>query len=404
MDTWPQMTLAGGPVQMTDRTLRDQSRPMLYHYDPAFIEFFSHTTELLQKVFRTRYDVVILQAEAILGLEGAAACLISPGDKVLNLVSGVFGKWFELFIEKHGGETIELAVPYNDSIDPEDVRRKLEAEPSIKFLSVVHSETPSATINPMREIGAIAREHGVLTIVDTVSGARRRTDEPRGLGNGRCHRRPPKMPRRPSGTFAPVREPRGLGGDGEQKHAASRKLPSRSSTGRRRGSRTTASPIRPPLARSTGSSRYSPKALEEGVEDVARRHQTIAKACRRGVEAMGLELWAAREAIASPAVTGVVMPKGIDDEELRGHLRSRYRGHDLWRLWRLGRQALSPGPHGDGSPSDVSGRPARHARAHSRRPWTPVRARRGSRSRARSAIGLGQGFMNLSPDWRGKTW
>ena len=38
MTAWPQMTLAGGPVQVTDRTLREQSRPVLYHYDPAFIE------------------------------------------------------------------------------------------------------------------------------------------------------------------------------------------------------------------------------------------------------------------------------------------------------------------------------------------------------------------------------
>jgi pyridoxamine--pyruvate transaminase len=170
MDIWPQMTLAGGPVQMTERTLRDQSRPVLDHYDPAFIEFFIHTTELLQKVFHTHYDVIILQTKAILGLETAAAGLISPGNQVFDLVSGVFVKWFELFIYKHGGETIELAVSYNDSIDPEDVRRKLKGEPGIKFLSVVHSETPSVTINPMREIRAIAREHGVLTIVDTVSG------------------------------------------------------------------------------------------------------------------------------------------------------------------------------------------------------------------------------------------
>ena len=111
MTAWPQMTLAGGPVQVTDRTLREQSRPVLYHYDPAFIELFAHTCDLLQKVYRTRYDVVIMQGEAILALEAAAACLLSPGDKVLNLVSGVFGKWFELFIDNYGGETIELAVP-----------------------------------------------------------------------------------------------------------------------------------------------------------------------------------------------------------------------------------------------------------------------------------------------------
>ena len=170
MKAWPQMTLAGGPVQVTERTIRAQSRPVLYHYDPAFIEIFSHTCDLLKKVYRTEYDVVIMQGEAILGLEAAAACLLSPGDKVLNLVSGVFGKWFELFIEKYGGETVELAVPYNEAIDPDDVRKKLEQNPGIKFLSVVHSETPSATVNPVEAIGAVAKEFGVLTMVDTVSG------------------------------------------------------------------------------------------------------------------------------------------------------------------------------------------------------------------------------------------
>src|SRR5687767_10126112 len=115
---WPRLNLAAGPVEVPQRTLRDQARPVLYHYDPAFKELFARTTGLAQQVFRTEYDVVIMQGEAILGLEAAAASLISPGDKVLNLVSGVFGKWFEDFISRHGGVTVELAVPYNEAIDP----------------------------------------------------------------------------------------------------------------------------------------------------------------------------------------------------------------------------------------------------------------------------------------------
>ncbi|HYO29594.1 MAG TPA: hypothetical protein VER37_03355, partial [Thermomicrobiales bacterium] len=146
---WPRLNLAAGPVDVMPRTLREMARPVLYHYDPAFLEFFARTTDLLKRVYRTEHDVVIMQGEAILGLEAAAASLISPGDKVLNLVSGVFGKWFQDFIEKYGGETIELAVPYDEAIDPEHVRRMLSSTPGIKFLSVVHSETPSGTHNPV---------------------------------------------------------------------------------------------------------------------------------------------------------------------------------------------------------------------------------------------------------------
>src|SRR5215216_1869641 len=168
--TWPRLNLAAGPVQVMDQTLRDAARPILYHYDPAFIELFARVSRLLQDVYRTKYDVVIMQGEAILGLEAAAAGLLSPGDKVLNLVSGVFGKWFEEFITRFGGETVELAVPYNEAIDPDDVRKALDANPAITVLSVVHSETPSGTLNPVGEICKIAREYGVISVVDTVSG------------------------------------------------------------------------------------------------------------------------------------------------------------------------------------------------------------------------------------------
>ena len=120
MTNWPRLNLAVGPVEVSARTLRDLARPVIYHNDPAFKEIFARASDLLKEVYRTENDVVIFQGEAIAGLEAAAASLISPGDKVLNLVSGVFGKWFEDFIHKYGGETIELAVPYNDAVDPEE--------------------------------------------------------------------------------------------------------------------------------------------------------------------------------------------------------------------------------------------------------------------------------------------
>src|SRR4028119_2091298 len=106
MTIWPRMTLASGPVDVSSETLRAMQKPVLYHYDPAFIDVFTHASDLLQQVYCTRYDVVIMQAEAILGLEAAAASLIQHGDKVLNLVSGVFGKWMEDFIRKYGGEPV----------------------------------------------------------------------------------------------------------------------------------------------------------------------------------------------------------------------------------------------------------------------------------------------------------
>ena len=350
MKTWPQMTLAGGPVQLTHRTLRDQSRPVLYHYDPAFIDIFSHTCELLKKVYRTEYDVVIMQAEAILGLEAAAACLLSPGDKVLNLVSGVFGKWFELFIEKYGGETVELAVPYNEAIDPDSVRKALEDTPGIKFLSVVHSETPSATVNPVEAIGAVAKEFGVLTMVDTVSGLGGELSSPEDWGMDIAVAGPQKCLGGPPGLSMLSVSPRAW------EAMESKKTPLRGSFLSILDWRDTwmakkTFPYTPSVTNIYALESILEQALEEGMEAMAVRHRAIAKAARRGVEGMGLELWAAREEIAASCVTGAVMPKGVTDEKLRGHLRDRYGvmisggyGDLAGKLFRLGHMGMAAHP------------------------------------------------------------
>jgi pyridoxamine--pyruvate transaminase len=351
MDNWPMMTLAGGPVELTERTLRDQSRPVLYHYDPAFIEFYQRTCGLLQQVFQTRYDVVIMQGEAILGLEAAAAGLFSPGDKVLNLVSGVFGKWYQLFIEKYGGQAVELAVPYNEAIDPDEVRRALKQNPDIKFLSVVHSETPSATVNPVREIGQIAKEFGVITIVDTVSGlgGERLSPEAWGIdvavaGPQKCLGGSPglslmavspaawqameqKRPEPLRGTFLSILDWRDTWLDKR------------------------VFPYTPSVSLIYALESVLSQALAEGLEPFAARHASIARACRAGVKALGLELWAAREEIAGVAVTGVKLPEGIEDKQLRQHMRERYGvmisggyGELAGRLVRLGHMGKAAHP------------------------------------------------------------
>src|SRR4051795_10482777 len=339
---WPRLNLAAGPVQVMDQTLRDAARPVLYHYDPAFIDLFAHTSELLKQVFRTNYDVVIMQGEAILGLEAAAAGLLSPGDKVLNLVSGVFGKWFEDFIHKYGAETIELAVPYNDAIDPEDVRRALHANPGVKFLSVVHSETPSGTHNPVKEIGNICHEFGVLTMVDTVSGLGAELLSPEEWGLDIAIAGPQKCLGGTPGLSLMTISPAAW------QAMESVANPLRASflsildwkTAWLEGNRF---PYTPSVSEMYALESTLTQTLEIGMERFTQRHQAIARACREGVKALGLELWPAREEIAAICVTAVKVPEGIDDAKLRQTMRHRYGvmispgyGELLGQLFRLG--------------------------------------------------------------------
>ncbi|HEY7820374.1 MAG TPA: aminotransferase class V-fold PLP-dependent enzyme, partial [Vicinamibacteria bacterium] len=243
-----------------------------------------------------------------------------------------------------------LRVPYNDAVDPDDVRKALQANRGIRFLSVVHSETPSATINPVAEIGRIAKEFGVITIVDTVSGLGGELLSPEEWGIDVAIAGPQKCLGGPPGLSLLAISPEAW------KVMESKKDPVRGSFLSILDWKDTwlekrVFPYTPSVTTIYGLESALAQAVEEGVEQMAARHDRIARACRRGVEAMGLDLWAAREEVAGPVVTGVVIPAGIEDKALRGHLRDRYGimisggyGELLGKLVRLGHMGMAARP------------------------------------------------------------
>ncbi len=83
-------------------------------------------------------------------------------------------------------------------------------------------------------------------------------------------------------------------------------------------------PFTPSVAEINGLDGALDQYLEEGPENVWRRHALTARACRAGIKAMGLELWAKTESIASPTCTAVRVPAGVNDEEIIAAARAQF--------------------------------------------------------------------------------
>lgn len=110
-------------------------------------------------------------------------------------------------------------------------------------------------------------------------------------------------------------------------------------------------PFMPSVAEINGFEAALDLYLAKGPEKVWARHALTAAACQAGVTAMGLALWPAREAIASPTTTAVRVPQGIDDAALRAAIRARYRvafssgrGETLGKLVRIGHMGPTARP------------------------------------------------------------
>jgi len=319
----PDFTLSAGPTMASSRVLAALGSPITYHYDPAFLEAFRRVEDKLRRIFQTEGDILLMQGEAVLGLEAAARSLVRPGAPVLNLVSGVFGKGMGYWLKDFGAELHEIEVPYNDAVDPADVERYLDRHPEIELVAVVHSETPSGTLNDVSAIGPIARAHGALTLVDCVSslgGIPFKTDEWQldvcVAGPQKCLAGPPGMslmavseaaweriranPVAPRASFLSML-------DWKEQWLQGGRFP-----------------FTPSVVDVHGVEAACDELLEEGLEASIARHERAARACRAGVRAMGLELWPRSEAISAACVTAIAVPDGLSDTQVRDHCRRRY--------------------------------------------------------------------------------
>src|SRR5579859_479235 len=114
----PIFTVSAGPTTASARTLAALGSPITYHYDPVFLERFRRTERKVGQILHTSAEVILMQGEAVLGLEAAARSLVRPGMPVLNLASGIFGKGMGYWLAGFGAELHELEVPYDDSVHP----------------------------------------------------------------------------------------------------------------------------------------------------------------------------------------------------------------------------------------------------------------------------------------------
>jgi pyridoxamine---pyruvate transaminase len=321
----PDFTLTAGPTMASPRVLAALGAPLIFDYDPVFLERFRETERLLASAYRTAGDVVLMQGEAVLGLEAGARSLVRPGTRCLNLVSGVYAAWFGDWLREYGAEVSEVRVPYDEAIDPAAVERALAEDGPFELVALVHSETPSGIENPLGRIGPLAHAHGALMVADVVSslgGTALEFDawhlDLAVAGPQKCLAGPPGMslvavseraweameanPSAPRGSFLSLLDWKHRWIDGGR----------------------VAFPYTPSVSDVGGVHAALSELLEEGLEVVIARHALAARATRAGVRALGLELWARSESYAANCVTAVRLPDGVEVPALLAHVRERY--------------------------------------------------------------------------------
>ena len=159
-----------GPTQVRENVRLARSLEMSNpDLDLAFFTFYKETCDIIASILHTDNPVYLLSGEGILGLEAACASLTEPGDKVLVLDNGIFGKGFADFVQLYGGEAVVYTTNYRREIDVAALKNFLAENHDFKYATLVHCDTPTGVKNSLEEICPLLKQYGILTVVDAVS-------------------------------------------------------------------------------------------------------------------------------------------------------------------------------------------------------------------------------------------
>ncbi len=338
----PVRTLMGpGPSNVHPRVLRAMAMPVIGHLDPKFLELMDETITLLRYVFKTENSMTLaISGTGSAGMEAALVNLIEPHDEVVVGVNGYFGERICEMAFRHGAEVRRVEASWGQIIQPDQIERELRQRRA-KLVAIVHAETSTGVLQPIRPIAEACRRHGALLVVDAVTSLGGSPVEADEWGADVCFSCTQKGLSCPPG-LAPITV-----SDRAAMVVRDRRSPVRNwyldlslitrYWGSDRLYHHTA-----PINMLYGLHEALRIVRGEGLEARWRRHKRFNEALMAGLTAIGIKILAP-EACRAPTLTAALIPDGMPDMEVRKALLSEHNleiggglGALKGQVWRIG--------------------------------------------------------------------
>ena len=163
-----------GPVNVSERVRQALVRPDICHRESEFTELLLRIQGKLLKAFvpgaEAEYAAVLITGSGTAAVESALMSAIPHGKRVLVLNNGVYGERLSQMVGLHRLGVSELKYDWTARPDPERLRLALRQHPEVHAVAMVHHETTTGLINPVKEIADVVDSQNRAFILDAVSG------------------------------------------------------------------------------------------------------------------------------------------------------------------------------------------------------------------------------------------
>jgi len=315
-----------GPTAVPEAVLLEMAQPIIHHRTKAFQAIYKDLSERLQRLFETTGPVLTIAGSGTTAFEAAQVSLAKPGSKTLTIAGGKFGeRWqdvYDVYVRPLGlAENVRLDVPWGEAVTADQVAAALKAHPEISVITVVHSETSTATACDIQTIAKVVADSDALLLVDGITsvGAMPVKQDAWGIdvlvtGSQKAMMLPPGL------GFV------GLGPRAVKRLSEVGEIPAYNLDLRKwlKSWEKNDVPFTPPVSLIRGQ-RLALELIEaEGFTNVHARSHCLASATRQAFESMGLELISKSP---SDSVTGAFYPEGVNDSAFRSSLRDNHAIH-----------------------------------------------------------------------------
>ncbi|MGA2971962.1 MAG: aminotransferase class V-fold PLP-dependent enzyme [Candidatus Bathyarchaeia archaeon] len=310
-----------GPVIVPERVRNALLKPDMCHREPEFSELLSNVRRKLAQAFRcsNKYSTILLSGSGTAAVEATISSVVRDG-KFLVLSNGYYGEKMAKIARLHGINTDVMDFGWGRKIIASDVDKKLKSDATIRFVGIVHTETSTAMLNHVSEIGELAEKHDKILITDAMASIgvedldvkRDRIDFCIGSAN-KC------IEGLPGCSFVSADKSR---------MEELKDLPPRTSyldlyqhyryeegLGERAGT-----PFTPPVQIIYALDEALNLLLEETIEKRRERYANLAGTIRDGLEELGFGLFIPREVMCN-AITSVLTRRGLPYQTLHDKLK-----------------------------------------------------------------------------------
>ena len=312
-----------GPTNVPNRVMRAMLAPIINHRSDDFVELYTDVVEKTQKVFETQNDIVALSASGTGAVEAGVINLVKKGDKIIIPVNGEFSNRLSQLIEGQGANVVKLETPPGQNATFDQIKEAFDNNKDVKAFYVVHNETSTGTmVNYLDKVSDLTSRNDAFYVVDSVSllggvelpvdkwnidvcltGAQKALAAPPGISPISVSAKAKKyMIENPPSTMY-FNLARYFKYYEESKHT----------------------PFTPALPLLYAYREALTIMLEEGLQNVYKRHKICSDALYSGLSAIGLTPYVTKEEDRSITIVALNYLDGLEDKTFRNTLADKFK-------------------------------------------------------------------------------